>query len=47
MGPNFRVVSAFSVLGAMLLLAVQLFASLDRGQIQGTVTDLKAASCRE
>jgi len=39
MRPNLRVVSAFSVLAATLFLAVQLFASLDRGQIQGTVTD--------
>ena len=39
MRPNFRVVSALSILGAILFSAVQLFASIDRGQIQGTVTD--------
>ena len=43
MRPNFRVISAFSVFGATLLLAIQLFASIDRGQIQGTVTDPQGA----
>ena len=43
MRPYFRVVSALFVLAAILFTAVQLFASLDRGQIQGTVTDPQVA----
>ena len=39
MRPNLRLVLTFSLLSVLLLLASQLFASLDRGQIQGTVTD--------
>jgi len=43
MRPNFRLVPTFCFLGASLILAAQLFASIDRGQIQGTVTDPQGA----
>lgn len=43
MRPHFRVLRILSALAATLLLASLVFASLDRGQIQGTVTDPQGA----
>lgn len=43
MRPHLRVVPAIVFLSAMLFSAVPLFASLDRGQVQGTVTDPQGA----
>jgi hypothetical protein len=39
MRPHFRAFPILSALAAVLLFSIQVFASLDRGQVQGTVTD--------
>ena len=43
MRSHFRVVLAVSSMAAILFTATTLFASLDRGQIQGTATDPQGA----
>ena len=43
MRPHFRVLPTFCILAAVLFFAIQLSASLDRGQIQGTVIDPQGA----